>query len=103
MSKIDFEDYICRPFCVYFKPEAKEELLCRSAGLVEQLVQRRGLNPGDFLKLDQNDPLSPGQEPDLEAAVCEGCPFREEDCDFKSANPPAESRPCGGLILLQAA
>jgi hypothetical protein len=101
MSKTDFQEYICRPFCDYFKPGVKEELTCQGALLAEQLVGGGLLIPEDFLTLDRNEPLFPGQEADLEAAVCRNCPFQAEDCDFRSADPPADCRPCGGLVLLQ--
>ena len=100
MSKINFQDYICRPFCDYFHPGKKEELFCRGAQVVENLVRRQRLIPEDFREPDRKEPLTPGQEPGLEAAVCEDCPFRPEDCDFKSAQPPPDCRPCGGLVLL---
>ena len=48
MSKTDFQEYICRPFCDFFKPGVKEEMTCRGAVLVEQLVRRRRLTPRDF-------------------------------------------------------
>ena len=99
-SKVDFEDYICRPFCDYFHPGKKEELLCRGALVAEKLVRRQRLIPESFRELDREEPLTPGQEPGLEAAVCTECPFLAEDCDFKSAQPPADCRPCGGLVLL---
>ncbi len=101
MPKTDFQDYICRPFCDFFKPRVKEELTCRGALLVEHLVRRRRLIPGDFQSLEKSESLFPGQEADLEAAVCRGCPFQAEDCDFMSANPPSDCRPCGGLVLLR--
>ena len=100
-SKKEFQNYICQPFCDFFKPGVKEELTCRGALLVQQLVRNRRLSPGDFRNLDRNEPLFPGQAADLEAAVCEGCPFRAEDCDFMSAAPPADCRPCGGWVLLR--
>jgi len=98
--KTDFQDYICRPFCDYFKPGKKEELLCRGALVVEKLVRRQRLTPENFRGLDEKEPLIPRQEIDLEDAVCAGCPFRAEDCDFQSPHPPADCRPCGGLVLL---
>ena len=100
MAKTDFQNYICRPFCDFFKPGVKEELTCRGALVVERLVRRRRLVPGDFGGLENSESFSPGQEVDLEAAVCRGCPFQAEDCDFQSAHPPADCRPCGGLVLL---
>jgi len=99
-SKMVFQDYVCRPFCDYFKPGVKEELTCRGALVVENLVRRQRLVPESFRELDREEPLTPGQEPGLEAAVCADCPFRAEDCDFKSAQPPPDCRPCGGLVLL---
>ena len=99
-SKVDFQDYICRPFCDYFKPGNKEELLCRGALVVEKLVKRQRLTPENFRGLDEKEPLIPRQEIDLEDAICGDCPFRAEDCDFKSPHPPADCRPCGGLVLL---
>ncbi len=101
LTKTGFQNYICRPFCDFFKPGVKEELACRGALLVEQLVQRRRLAPRDFEDLDGKESFLPGREADLEAAVCRDCPFRAEDCDFQSANPPADCRPCGGLVLLR--
>lgn len=100
MSKTDFQNYICRPFCDYFKPGNKEDLLCRGALVVEKLVQGQRLMPENFRGLNQEVPLTPGQEAGLEAAICTDCPFRAEDCDFKSAQPPPDCRPCGGLVLL---
>jgi hypothetical protein len=101
MSKIDFQQYICRPFCDFYKPGAKEELLCRGALLVERLVRQGRLHPGDFGDLRRDLPFPAGPETDLETAVCTGCPFENEDCDFRSLPPPEDARPCGGLLLLE--
>ena len=101
MPKKDFQDYICRPFCDYFKPGVKEELLCRGAVVVEQLVRQQRLNPENFAALNRNDSLTPGQAAELEAVVCKKCLFKTEDCDYQSPDPPADCRPCGGLILLK--
>jgi hypothetical protein len=100
MSKTEFQDYICLPFCAFYKPGAKEEFLCRGAGLVERLLRRKRLSPEDIQGWRKDDPFPPGQETDLESAVCAGCLFRNEDCDFKSTPPPEDARPCGGLLLL---
>lgn len=99
-SKLEFQDYICRPFCDYFRPETKEELLCRGAQIVETLVRRQRFRTEDFQGLNPKEPIKPGQERDLEAAVCFECPFRAEDCDFQSQDPPPDCRPCGGMVLL---
>jgi hypothetical protein len=101
MPKAEFQDYICRPYCVFYKPEVKEELFCRGALMLELLVRQRRLSPEDCRGLRKDDRFSPGQETGLESAVCADCPFRSEDCDFQSRRPPEDSRPCGGLYLLR--
>jgi hypothetical protein len=100
MSKTEFQHYICLPFCDFYKPGAKEELLCRGARLVERMVDRERLRPGDFQGLGNNVSWPPDRKADLEAVVCAPCPFRMDDCDFQSPHPPEGARPCGGLLLL---
>ena len=100
MSKTDFQDYLCLPFCEFYKPGAKEELLCRGAWLVERMVDRERLNPEDFQGLENNVSWPPGREADLEALVCAPCPFRIDDCDFQSPRPPEGAPPSGGWLLL---
>jgi hypothetical protein len=100
MSKTEFQHYICLPFCDFYKPGAKEELLCRGAWLVERMVDRERLRPGDFQGLGNNVSWPPDRKADLEAVVCAPCPFRMDDCDFQSPHPPEGARPCGGLLLL---
>jgi hypothetical protein len=36
----------------------------------------------------------------LEEGVCRKCPFRANDCDFRSKSPPLDAEPCGAYILL---
>ncbi|MCU0578650.1 MAG: hypothetical protein MUF69_03800 [Desulfobacterota bacterium] len=100
MSKTEFQEYICRPFCDFYKPGVKEELLCRGALLLERLVRQGRLNPQEFHSLLQDIPLPPVTAATLEAVVCAACPFQAEDCDFRAPHPPEDARPCGGLLLL---
>ena len=101
MSKTTFQEYICLPFCEFYKPGVKEELLCQGALLLERLVRQGRLNPQELPGLPSDLPPMPGHDPALEAVVCAGCPFQAEDCDFRSPHPPADARPCGGLLLLE--
>lgn len=101
MSKTTFQEYICRPFCEFYKPGVKEELLCQGALLLERLVRQGRLNPQEIQSLPRDLPLPPVQGTMLEAVVCAGCPFQAEDCDFRSPHPPENARPCGGLLLLE--
>ncbi len=86
--KKDFIDYICRPFCRYFREGEKEEMACGGALAVHALIKS--------CILDINDILSAGKDPSLwndnslRAAVCGRCGFRAEDCDFASDNPPPD-------------
>ena len=41
MTKKDFKDYICRPFCMFYKEGQKEEMACQGALVVESLVRQR--------------------------------------------------------------
>jgi len=100
MKKNDFADYICHPFCTFYRPGVKEDLACRGAELIELLIREKGLNPETFTLIDKKTLPFPGQDPALEAVVCDPCPFKSEDCDFKSPAPPEDCEPCGGLVLL---
>ena len=102
MTKRDFQEYICRPFCCFFRTGEKEELACRGALVVERLAERGVLDPS---VLPAGDRKRPGicQENDalLEEMVCRRCPFRAEDCDYRAAERPHYAEPCGGYILLR--
>ncbi|WP_432823046.1 hypothetical protein [Trichloromonas sp.] len=99
MIKTDFEDYICRHFCAYYRAGNKEEQACRGALVIDELVRRGRLATRDFprggfmLPPTSHDPL-------LDAAVCGICPFRAADCDFQAAPQVPGSPPCGGYRLL---
>lgn len=100
MRKTDFSDYICRPYCMFFKPGQKEEMACRGARAVESLVAG-GRISADGLAGYRKDP-DVWRKYDARFAVplCQPCEFRAEDCEFREASPPADAEPCGGFILL---
>ncbi len=101
MAKKDIKEYICRPFCSFYREGVKEELICRGARAVEKLVLSGKLrvaelpvNRNGFSTMDARDSV-------LEAAVCRLCDFRVDDCDFQAEQSPPDSEPCGGYILLR--
>jgi hypothetical protein len=100
MGKKEFKDYICRPFCRFFREGQKEDMACRGAQVIELLMERGRL---DSKKLPRNgkDPyLWEQHDSDLETTVCKNCPFFAHDCDFQSINQLPGTEPCGGYILL---
>lgn len=92
-KKSDLKQKLCSPFCVYYKPEKNEELMCRGYDVVERLLHRN--NKVVF------SPSGKQREAALVEALvqelCLTCPFSAQDCDFmqdRAANP------CGGFVLL---
>jgi hypothetical protein len=102
MAKREFKDFICRPFCCFFRPGEKEELACRGALVIERLAADGLLEPPD-LPGGEMKTASLWQANDvlLETRVCGPCPFRDSGCDFRAPVRPADAEPCGGYILLR--
>ena len=100
MCKENFKEYICRPFCKFFREGEKEELACQGAQVIEQMVRRRRLDPALLPRNGKKPSLWKNQDPVLVLHVCQHCPFQEKDCDYQSACPPPDTEPCGGYILL---
>lgn len=101
-DKATFQSTICRPFCRYFRPDHKEELACRAAQLVDDLLQRGLLRapelPGNNRKIPS---LWLDDAPALGRVVCRPCPFAVDGCDFRENPRSAAVEPCGGYILLR--
>ena len=100
MGKREFKNYICRPFCRFFRENQKEEMACRGAWVVEVLVKRRRLKSENLPQEGKDPYLWEQHDADLERNVCQYCPFRAEDCDFQSIKQLSSPEPCGGYILL---
>jgi hypothetical protein len=100
MCKKDFKEYICRPFCNFFREGEKEEMACQGAQVIERMVRRKRLDPALLPRNGKKPSLWKDHDPVLVAHVCQNCPFREKDCDYQSAYPPPDIEPCGGYILL---
>jgi hypothetical protein len=100
MTKKDFKNYICRPFCVFFKEGEKEEMACRGAQIAEFLVNHKQVNPEKIIKFIKDPKIWEKQKAMLEKHVCLRCSFKAEDCDFQSSAPSRDVEPCGGFIFL---
>ncbi len=100
MPKHTFIDYLCRPWCTFFKEGAKEDMACQGARVVEHLVTGGRIAPAEIPPLKKNADLWNAYREELDGPVCGRCSFRSEDCDFRSEAPPDNGEPCGGFILL---
>lgn len=103
MAKKDFKDYVCRPYCLFFKEGRKEEMACRGAEVVEKLVLHGQIATDGLPHFDKNYFLWQKYAKIFAGYICATCPFRAEDCDFMSeepAGPDIVTEPCGGFIML---
>jgi len=100
MCKKNFKEYICRPFCKFFREGEKEEMACQGAQVIEQMVRSKRLDPALLPRNGKKPSLWKNHDPVLVAHVCQNCPFKLNDCDYQSACPPPDAEPCGGYILL---
>jgi len=100
MAKKDFKDYICRPYCMFFKEGQKEEMACKGAQIAELLFHNKRVNLGKIPNFASDPQIWKKQQAKLEKYVCHKCSFQAEDCDFQSSAPADDMEPCGGFILL---
>lgn len=104
MAKKDFKEYICRPFCMFYKEGQKEEMACRGAEIAEQLVLHKYIHPEELPRFKKDFALWEKYRQILGRSVCAACLFREKDCDFAAVAHKTESKtdiePCGGFIFL---
>jgi hypothetical protein len=100
MSKDNCQAYICRPYCMFFKGEEKEDLSCRGAQIVERLVDSKRVDMRTVPPLQKDARLWEAYRTFLGSYLCRPCPFFAADCDFQATQPPDDSEPCGGFILL---
>jgi len=99
MTKADFEDYICRYFCDYYRAGDKEKEACQGARVLARMVRAGRLTPQEFPRGAFMIP-PPAHDPLLDQAICSDCPFRAADCDFQATPAIPDSLPCGGYRLL---
>jgi len=100
MAKTDVAEFVCRPFCSFYKEGEKENLICNGARLLEILLKKRVIDPESLVEVCEGASLLPGEYAVLEKIVCGPCPFLEDGCDFRAKPPPLNAEPCGGFVLL---
>jgi hypothetical protein len=84
---------LCLKYCSYFKADKNENLACRGYHVVERLMLA-----GRTTIMEKTDVSADTKVMDqLVQALCDACPFHENDCDFFQ---DLASKPCGGFILL---
>ena len=99
MPKTEFEHYLCRYHCAYYRAGVREELTCQGALVVDNLVRRGRLRIAELP--DGAFPAPPAARlPLLDERICRPCEFRAADCDFQARPPIPDSLPCGGYRLL---
>ena len=100
MAKKDIKDFVCKPFCSFYREGVKEEMICNGARIVEILLERGVLSPLSLSWIERCSALSTEEYALLQEMVCRPCPFLADGCDIRSAAPPVDAEPCGGYILL---
>ncbi len=100
MTKTDFSDYICRPYCMFFREGEKEEMACRAARAVQWLVESGRIDPAGIAGFEKDPAVWKKYDAPFAISLCQPCEFRENDCEYREAAPPADAEPCGGFILL---
>jgi hypothetical protein len=100
MAKRDIKDFVCEPFCSFYREGVKEELICNGARMLDILMAKGMLSPEAITVMNRRALPLAWKNPALEEGVCRNCTFRADDCDFQSAAPPPNTEPCGGYILL---
>ena len=76
MAKITFQEYICRPFCIYFKDGKKEELACHGAQVIEMLVDKKQIKMDSMPRLEKSAGLWEKYRGEFTSYVCGRCLFR---------------------------
>ncbi len=100
MTKKDFKDYICRPFCMFYKEGQKQEMACQGALVVGSLVDQRRISSEQLCLSVKDRQICLKHKDTLTRYVCRRCPFMKEDCDFQSNSPSDDLEPCGGYMVL---
>ena len=100
MAKKDFKEFVCIPFCTFFREDSSEELACRGALLFDKLLRHGHLRLDTLPGLSRDLDFRGKHDADLDAIVCRQCSFQKEDCDFQSEENRWNAEPCGGYLVL---
>jgi hypothetical protein len=98
-AKKEFSDFICRPYCVFFREGQKEDMACGGALRVMELIES-GLLSIELFPESSGVCGIPDGDPILFELICRSCPFVIDGCDFRLPTPPADAVACGGFALL---
>ena len=106
-SKEEITALVCAPHCRFYKPGEKEELSCAGYDFFVRLMDNdiaaeaaRTLDAASALAEKARPPERFEHNARIETAICTGCEFREEDCEFMGGRDIADAAPCGGYVLL---
>lgn len=99
-KKTDFKDYICRPLCMFFSEDEKEDMACLGARVAARLCQNGKISEEKTRNISKDRGVWERHRSDLGIIMCRACEFKAEDCDFQSPRPADDLEPCGGYILL---
>jgi hypothetical protein len=104
MSKTDFKNYVCSPYCMFFKEGKNEEMACRGAEVIEKMVMQHLIDPNTLPRFEKNSRWWKNYKKIFGKYICSACAFREQNCNFVSgaieAGEEDKIEPCGGFILL---
>ncbi|MCF8111314.1 MAG: hypothetical protein K9J85_07465 [Desulfobacteraceae bacterium] len=98
--KTDFKDYICRPFCIFFAEDEKEDMACLGARTAARLYQGGKISEKNIRNVEKDRGVWEKHRTDLGFVLCRACEFKAQDCDFQSPEPSDDLEPCGGYIVL---
>lgn len=99
--KKEFSEFICRPYCTFFKDGQKEDMACGAALAAAQLIDAGLLSTEVFPEPEGID-VYPHDDRLLFELICRFCPFVHDGCDFRLPTPPTDAVACGGFVLLGA-
>ena len=100
MPKEEFQEFICSPYCMFYKSGQKEAMTCQAAQVVDSLVHTGRIDRESVGAVQKDSGLWAMHRNALRQAVCRHCAFLAEDCDFQSDCPSDDLEPCGGFIVL---
>jgi radical SAM protein with 4Fe4S-binding SPASM domain len=97
-KKPSLVDIVCRRYCAYYKPSAKEDLACQGFKFFQGFVDE---NPRilEALPPKENYRFTDRYHHLLHHALCQHCDFLIDGCDFKDPNQTRQPLPCGGYIV----
>jgi|WetSurMetagenome_2_1015567.scaffolds.fasta_scaffold00687_5 hypothetical protein len=99
MKKAEYNNFICKPFCSFYK-EGKDSIACGGYELLKNHITLPELKllAGHIAVNEEIPKQIPTENKMLAELICKHCDFLIDGCDY------AENRsgpPCGGYILIE--